>query len=198
MRSLRSVSLRLLVVFLLPVAPVIAQTLTGRVVSPALVPLAGIVVDAGSSTPVTTDPFGVFTIGSLLLNNTYDVEFVPPFGAMWVARIVTVTITGPVNLGDVVLQPGFPLTGHVQNPAGLALPGCNLNVYNQAGVKQFTPIIEREACVWAESESFLQRVFQGAAKPLLMHFAENSKLSADEVRELKRLLEKSLKKEANK
>jgi len=64
---------------------------------------------------------------------------------------------------------------------------------NTSGVREFTPAIERAACVQAESESFLQRVFQGAASPLLVHFAANAKLSPEEVRELKRLFDQSLK-----
>ena len=64
---------------------------------------------------------------------------------------------------------------------------------NAAGVREFSPSVEREACVRAESAQFLDRVFQGAAKPLLMHFAANSKLSPDDLRELKRLFDQSLK-----
>jgi BlaI family penicillinase repressor len=64
---------------------------------------------------------------------------------------------------------------------------------NAAGVRQFSPAVEREACVRAEGESFLQRVFRGAAKPLLVHFASQTKLTPEEVRELKRLLDRSLK-----
>ena len=64
---------------------------------------------------------------------------------------------------------------------------------NAAGVREFAPAVEREACVRAESESFLQRVFQGAAKPLLVHFAENAQLTPEELRELKQLFDRSLK-----
>ena len=66
---------------------------------------------------------------------------------------------------------------------------------NASGVRQFTPAVERAACVHAESESFLQRVFQGAASPLLVHFATNARLSPEEVRELKRLFDQSLRNE---
>jgi BlaI family penicillinase repressor len=69
-----------------------------------------------------------------------------------------------------------------------------IRVVNEEGTRQFEPAIGRDACVKAESASFLDRVFRGSAKPLLLHFAENSKLSADDVRELKRLLDKSIKK----
>ncbi len=60
------------------------------------------------------------------------------------------------------------------------------------GARQYSPAVKREACVRAESETFLQRVFQGAAKPLLVHFAASAKLSAEEVEELKRLLDESV------
>lgn len=63
----------------------------------------------------------------------------------------------------------------------------------QPGPRTFRPALSREACVKAEGNSFLQRVFGGAAKPLLVHFAQNSKLTATEVKELKRLLDESVK-----
>lgn len=48
--------------------------------------------------------------------------------------------------------------------------------------------IPRERCVRAESESFLQRVFGGAAAPLLAHFCETADLSDEEIAELRRIL----------
>ena len=62
----------------------------------------------------------------------------------------------------------------------------------EAGARLYLPAVKREACVRAESETFLQRVFQGAAKPLLLHFAATAKLSTEEVQELKRLLDESI------
>lgn len=62
-----------------------------------------------------------------------------------------------------------------------------------SGTRTYLPAVKREACVRAESDSFLRRVFQGAAKPLLVHFAQNSKLTPEEVKELKKLLDQSLK-----
>jgi BlaI family penicillinase repressor len=64
---------------------------------------------------------------------------------------------------------------------------------NPSGVKQFAPVVKREALVRMESRSFLDRVFRGAAKPLIAHFAENAKLTPAEVKELKRLLDQSIK-----
>ena len=63
---------------------------------------------------------------------------------------------------------------------------------NASRTRTFTPAIKREACVRAESKSFLDRVFGGAAKPLLVHFAQNAKLTPAEVRELKKLLDQQL------
>lgn len=63
---------------------------------------------------------------------------------------------------------------------------------NASGTRTFLPAVKREACVRAESESFMQRIFGGAAKPLLVHFAQNSKLTAEEVKELKKLLDQNL------
>ncbi len=64
---------------------------------------------------------------------------------------------------------------------------------NKSGTRTFRPAVTRRASVKAESDSFAQRVFGGAAKPLITHFAENSRLTAEEVDELKRILDESLK-----
>lgn len=66
----------------------------------------------------------------------------------------------------------------------------------EAVPKLYAPAVKREACVKAESDSFLGRIFQGAAKPLLVHFASNARLTPEEVRELKKLLDQSVKKDS--
>src|SRR5689334_2921593 len=53
-----------------------------------------------------------------------------------------------------------------------------------AGAIEFIPAVAREVCVKAESESFLQRVFQGATESLLLHFADRSKLTPEDARKL--------------
>lgn len=67
-------------------------------------------------------------------------------------------------------------------------------VESAATPKLYAPAVNRETCVKAESESFLGRIFQGAAKPLLVHFASNARLTPEEVRELKTLLDRSIEK----
>ncbi len=63
---------------------------------------------------------------------------------------------------------------------------------NASGVRVFSPALARDAVVHAESRSFLDRVFKGAAQPLLVHFAKQSNLTPEEVRQLKKLLDESL------
>jgi BlaI family transcriptional regulator, penicillinase repressor len=63
---------------------------------------------------------------------------------------------------------------------------------NAGGTKIFIPVVKREDCVIAEGESFMQRIFRGAPKPLLIHFATNAKLTPSEVKELKTLLDQSI------
>jgi BlaI family penicillinase repressor len=55
----------------------------------------------------------------------------------------------------------------------------------------YRPLVARERCAAAESESFLERVFGGSLTPLLAHFVERRKISAKEIAELKRLLERT-------
>ncbi|SPE57075.1 Penicillinase repressor [Verrucomicrobia bacterium] len=55
----------------------------------------------------------------------------------------------------------------------------------------YRPLVTENECVKAVSESFLDRVFGGAVKPMLAHFVEQKNLSAEEIQELKRLLDKT-------
>ena len=52
----------------------------------------------------------------------------------------------------------------------------------------YRPLVRREDCVDAASESFLERVFGGSLQPMLAHFVNRDKLSPGEIRELRRLL----------
>jgi BlaI family penicillinase repressor len=54
----------------------------------------------------------------------------------------------------------------------------------------YRPLAREEDCVAAASESFLERVFGGSLKPMQAHFVEQKKLSGEEIRELRRLLER--------
>lgn len=54
--------------------------------------------------------------------------------------------------------------------------------------KSFVPAVSREACVRQESDSFLNRVFEGGAAALLLHFAGRKRISDQELAELEALL----------
>ena len=54
----------------------------------------------------------------------------------------------------------------------------------------YHPQVERDQCVRAESRSFLNRVFNGEAKPMLATLIENEDLSVKDIKELKRILDK--------
>lgn len=60
--------------------------------------------------------------------------------------------------------------------------------------KLYMPKISREACVGRESQSFLNRVFEGATASLLVHFAKGKRLSEKEAAELQAILTENKKK----
>jgi predicted transcriptional regulator len=53
----------------------------------------------------------------------------------------------------------------------------------------YSPVLRREDWVLDESEGMLSRLFDGRVAPLVAHFSQHRKLSADDVAELRRLLE---------
>jgi BlaI family transcriptional regulator, penicillinase repressor len=53
----------------------------------------------------------------------------------------------------------------------------------------YTPKVAREDYLAAESESFLQRLFRGAAAPMLAHLVNRNDLTAEEIADLRKLLD---------
>ena len=53
----------------------------------------------------------------------------------------------------------------------------------------YRALLERRDYVIAESETFLARVFQGEAAPLVAHFVKNRRLTPDDLRQLKSIIE---------
>jgi BlaI family penicillinase repressor len=52
----------------------------------------------------------------------------------------------------------------------------------------YRPAVSREACVEAESDSFLGRLFGGSLTPMLAHMVERKKISSEEIEELRKIL----------
>jgi len=65
-----------------------------------------------------------------------------------------------------------------------------LKVTKYKNLHLYSPLITEDQGVQAESEDFLQRVFGGAVRPLLVHFARKQKLTKADIEELKRILDK--------
>jgi BlaI family penicillinase repressor len=57
------------------------------------------------------------------------------------------------------------------------------------GRARYAPIIQRADYVQAESQSLLNRLFDGQLTPLVAHFAQHRALSTDEIKQLKTLIE---------
>lgn len=56
------------------------------------------------------------------------------------------------------------------------------------GVYLYRPLIARADYIQAESQSLLDRLFQGQVAPLVAHFAEARALTAKDIQKLKRLI----------
>ena len=52
----------------------------------------------------------------------------------------------------------------------------------------YRPVLARGAYVDAESQGLLDRLFEGRLAPLVSHFSQNRKLTADDIAELKKLI----------
>ena len=52
----------------------------------------------------------------------------------------------------------------------------------------YRPLLDRAAYVEAESQGFLDRLFDGQLAPLVSHLSRNRKLSAEDIAELKRII----------
>lgn len=52
----------------------------------------------------------------------------------------------------------------------------------------FRPLISESQCIRTEARSFLDRVFDGALQPMLVHFVKNERLSKEEIQELQKIL----------
>jgi hypothetical protein len=103
---------------------------SGRILDPAGVPLAAAefyVQDPSTGTELytptdLTDALGIARF--VLPVGTYDFIGVPPLGPLFAARAVRQVAVGEsLQLGDVNLPAGVPLSAHLVTPAGAAIEG---------------------------------------------------------------------------
>lgn len=65
-----------------------------------------------------------------------------------------------------------------------------VKIGKDGNVNSYGARLRREECVAQEGRGFLERVFGGAAGPMLLHFCEKADLTNEEIRELRKLLKK--------
>jgi hypothetical protein len=103
------------------------------------------------------------------------------FGIKEAVFVLDGGMSSKVNL-EAVHRLGLKYVTRLVNKGALA--------YRQDGrAYLYRPLVTQAACQAAASESFIERVFGGSLKPMLAHFVERRKLTAAEMRELRRLLE---------
>ena len=54
---------------------------------------------------------------------------------------------------------------------------------------KYYPAVSKDDCVRMERRSFVRRVYGGISKPMVASFLEDAELSADDIAELKKILE---------
>jgi BlaI family penicillinase repressor len=55
---------------------------------------------------------------------------------------------------------------------------------------RYSPAVKREECVRQERRSFVRRVYGGTVTPMLAAFIDDAKLSSEDIKELKRMLDR--------
>lgn len=121
--------------------------LSGRAVDTAAAPVANLnldVVDGATGLELTTpndrtDSFGNFQL--VVPAAPIEVQFrTDQLGSSLAPRALALSPTGTTNLGNVVLQPGFLLTGRIQRTNGTPVVGADLDLRTTAGgTPVFTP-----------------------------------------------------------
>jgi BlaI family penicillinase repressor len=94
-----------------------------------------------------------------------------------------------VRAGEVVkaLETRHPKT--VKTLLGRLVSKKALGFVKEGRAYVYRALVQEADCREAESESFLERVFGGGLRPMLLHFVDRKKLSAKEIQELKRILD---------
>ncbi|MGQ0723328.1 MAG: FlgD immunoglobulin-like domain containing protein [Candidatus Eiseniibacteriota bacterium] len=130
----------------LPVGQLVSGTVTSTSAAPLLnVDLdffdvaLGDVIDTNTNNNDNTDAAGNF--GVLVPAATYDVRFIPPLGQPYAGKeIVGVTVTAPMSLGGIQLEPGLFVSGTVFGPGAVPVSGADLDFEDAAtGATIFTP-----------------------------------------------------------
>jgi BlaI family penicillinase repressor len=110
----------------------------------------------------------------------------------WELMQVVWQATGPISAFEVIEQ--LNATGREWHPKTVRALLARLVAKKALGYRAhgrvylYFPLATEEDCVAAASDSFLDRVFDGAIEPMLAHFVGRYKLSRKGAEELRRLL----------
>ncbi len=99
---------------------------------------------------------------------------------------------GPLSADDLIEDPGKPQGwggATVKTLINRLLKKSALKSERIDGRVRYVALIERADYVQSESQSLLDRLFEGSLTPLVAHFADRRKLKPDEIKRLKKLLE---------
>jgi predicted transcriptional regulator len=99
---------------------------------------------------------------------------------------------GPLTADDLIEDPGKPQGwggATVKTLINRLLKKSALKSERIDGRVRYVALIERADYVQSESQSLLDRLFEGSLTPLVAHFADRRKLKPDEIKRLKKLLE---------
>jgi predicted transcriptional regulator len=99
---------------------------------------------------------------------------------------------GPLSADDLIEDPGKPQGwggATVKTLINRLLKKSALKSERIDGRVRYVAMVERADYVQSESQSLLDRLFEGSLTPLVAHFADRRKLKPDEIKRLKKLLE---------
>jgi predicted transcriptional regulator len=98
---------------------------------------------------------------------------------------------GPLVIEDIVAEVAGPQQWSdrtVKSLIGRMLKKKTVQSFRKEGRTWYRPLVARDDYMLAESQSFLDRIFEGRLAPLVSHFAEHRKLSPEDVAQLKALI----------
>lgn len=96
------------------------------------------------------------------------------------ANQIVETLSGEVNWNHRTIK---TLLNRLVNKKALSFDKVG-RTYN------YYPVVSEADCVQSERKSFLNRVYGGSLSPMLAAFLKDTKLSPEEIEELKQILEK--------
>ena len=100
---------------------------------------------------------------------------------------------GPLVVEDIVAEVAGPQQWSdrtVKSLIGRMMKKKAIESTRRDGRTWYRPLVARDEYMMAESESFLDRIFDGRVAPFVSQFAENRKLSPEDVAQLKALIER--------